>query len=819
MNDTSCPSHKPYCTTAGCVYECPEGSLIDGVECVEDCDRMVCVVDCGQRFIHNRSCVSTCPTTHPFTTEKVHMRGIRYFKQKICSEKCPDDTFLYKGICEHACPSEAQYSFNGSCVEQCPDTHQFERNITKNGRFISRECLVNCSGQFPVRRGQNTCLAICCPPLVQYNSTCFDKCPSEADLTMDSISTKGTTRNCIDSCPEGWHLFYNSCIPDCPLDHKVYNNSVCVRDCPDNAPFETSYADSSPKVLHKNKSSRCVPNCEGLYYNNNTCVDICSVYTLENKTCIESCPDSAPFVCDQKLDIRCAVNNQPYGSRRRITVCLEKCPDKMFMNNNSNCVGHCPAYTLGNGSCVASCPDSAPFISEQRHSWHYASTVGVYLVLLCKETCPVDTFLFNSTTCLSSCPIGMNVYNGSCVVNCPEKSPFVTNNQCVENCPNDLYIDEFSCLQTCPESKYHLIRNMTCFEKCPQSAPLMYDKHLLQLPSQLLLPNRLCLEMCPENTNSFNKTCVSFCPSGFKNYNNACVENCPSESPFVHTPRSCYHWYDRNCLHSHCIEECTGDLFTDGYNCVEHCPNNKYSFESNRTCLDKCPNTHRFPVVGWGASYCGKKCPEEAFYNDGRCVRQCDRKFKFSNLCVTKCPSTHPLIKDGFCVSGCPKDWYIDNKKCIEHCSGDLFISGSMCVEECPPSRPFLQSNILDEPRFCEETCGYFQVSVNGSCIVPKDCRAEIIFDDKCLHQCPNRYIWIARTTERVEDKPFFPLCHSKVVISVMFAFAIILSLASTMMYWWCFWPTFIELLFCRTSHKLVSMLSVFRNIFNTFGI
>ncbi|WAR25590.1 hypothetical protein MAR_011294 [Mya arenaria] len=34
---TPCPAHKPYCTNAGCVFQCPLDSYVNGDHCVRDC--------------------------------------------------------------------------------------------------------------------------------------------------------------------------------------------------------------------------------------------------------------------------------------------------------------------------------------------------------------------------------------------------------------------------------------------------------------------------------------------------------------------------------------------------------------------------------------------------------------------------------------------------------------------------------------------------------------------------------------------------------------------------------------------------------------
>ena len=641
LNDSNCPSHKPYCTPVGCVFECPQESFIDGLVCVEDCE---------ERVILNRSCVSTCPASYPFTVEKIDVRGIRFVKLKFCSQSCPENTYQYNGLCEQACPAEAPFSFNGGCLDRCPDSHMFERNITINGRLVSKECLVNCSGLFPLRSG----------------------------------------------------LSSNTCVAECQEGQKIYNDSFCVRDCPANAPFETSYGVYN---YYGSKSAvRCVPDCEDLFYRNVTCVDFCPEYTLENKTCIDSCPDTAPFNCDQKLDTSCTVNNKPLVSRRRINLKV-----------------------------------------------------------------------------------------------------------CLEKCPIDSYIDRISCVDTCPDNKYHHNKSMSCFEMCPESAPLMYDKHLLGWWQQLhsLYPNKLCLEVCPEDTYDFNHTCLSYCPSGFKYYKNVCVENCPLECPY-HTPENCWSYgrlYSRHYHRSNCTDKCPGDLFIDGHTCVCHCPNNKFAFELNMSCLHKCPDTHPLLRITELQTLCQNECISGTFYSEGKCVETCSGNPIFNYSCVSACPSSHPLLRDENCVNDCTTE-YRHQSKCVVTCPSNTMIFSGSCVDECPHSHPLMETS-YSGTKSCVEECSYSRVSYNGQCISESDCKAEIItVDGKCIDSCPDGYIWISTDTRRGDRKPGFPVCHSKAAITILFVLTLVLSFNSAMMYWRCFFPTFevfTDRLFRRDHHKLVS--------------
>ena len=707
-------------------------------------DGMECVEDCGQRFIHNRSCASTCPVSQPYIIEDSDLRRTGFLILKVCLEKCPENTFLYKGICEHACPLNAHYSLNGTCTVQCPDTHRFERNMTKNGRFVSKECLVNCSGQFPVKRGPNVCIAKCSPPLVQFENACLDVCPTKANLTMDSLSTKGTTRYCVESCPRQWYLYNNSCVRDCPEEHFIYNDTLCVNSCPADAPFETDYVDG--------KSHRCVPDCDEFYSYNKTCLHLCPLYTLNNKSCVETCPDSAPFVCDENHDRRCTLNNHP------------------------------------------------PWWSRS-------------LLLLCQEKCPFGMYNFNNT-CLHDCPSEMKVYNDSCVLNCPEHSHFVEANNCVKECSNDTYTDGFNCVNTCPDSKYSL--NMTCVENCPLSAPFRYEyEEYRYIPwNQRPVLHRLCLDMCPDDMYGFNNTCVYSCPTEFKNYKNSCVEHCPSESPYTDriTPSQCHYSRatGRYCSPPACVNECPENSNTDSNSCVEYCPRNKYTLEKNRTCLYKCPSTD--PLLhdtGHFGTYCRNQCPERTFYNEGKCVSGCAEKHIFNNSCVTQCPPSLPVEMDGYCVSECPQERFKNQNHCLSSCPSNLMIFTTLCVEQCPSSHPLIETS--SGVKTCVEKCD--SMSWNGHCIYEYDCKAKIIMGDKCLDQCPDRYMWISNNATHRYSASDFPVCHKKAAISILFVLALILFFNSAMMYWRCFSPTFetcISRVFCRGYHKLVSNSTAF---------
>ena len=74
-----CPSHKPFCSSLGCLNTCPEP-----FECVKKCPygklilNNTCVDICRDetKYQYDGSCLQSCPSGSPFGLEKVK---IEYF--------------------------------------------------------------------------------------------------------------------------------------------------------------------------------------------------------------------------------------------------------------------------------------------------------------------------------------------------------------------------------------------------------------------------------------------------------------------------------------------------------------------------------------------------------------------------------------------------------------------------------------------------------------------------------------------------------------------------------------------------------------------
>ena len=691
---------------------------------------MKCVEDCGENFIYDQNCVTKCPETHQLVLESVVLgHSSEFTKLKFCSHKCPENTFKYQGFCEASCPNNALFSLDDNyCLDQCPYGYELFRNISNDNRTVSIRCMLNCSDNFPVRRGR-FCIERCNQPLVQYKKECLDFCPADAKLTMKTSPFQDAIVNCIEACPDRRYLLNDTCVSNCPDNFAVYNDSVCVSECPANAPFLTEYIRSTTKFYKSH--TKCVADCQELYIYNKTCVLLCPGYSL-NKTCVNDCPLTSPFVCDQKQERLC--KNSAYSQLYQTSLCLKTCPANMYAYNNL-CVSYCPAALKSyNKACVEDCPQNAAYI---------------------------------------------------------EKSMFPP--VCVGECPNQSFIDGYDCVQRCPENKLFILGNdSTCRENCPSYSPFVCDKRSEYAcyssdPSQYRTV--LCLDACPGNMYVINNTCASKCPDEYKLYKNTCVYVCPIEAPITET-KYCS-WSNRhygNCHPHSCVPGCSGSAYTDGLTCVGMCPDNKYALEINKTCVDKCPESQPLIYIDTSPRRCQNQCLEGSYFTDGKCVRFCKgNDYMFHNSCVRHCPKSRPFIKDRYCVPKCPQDWYMNKKECVEQCPQHLYIHNNLCLESCPSSHPFVNKDIFFSSSSCVEKCGYLEVSQEGICIYRSTCKFGIIFDDKCLQKCPHGYKWLNTHVNLTTYYPNFPVCHRTIVLSILFGLSLLVFLRFSYLYWKCF--------------------------------
>ena len=406
LNGSECPHNQPFCTPVGCVFRCPSNVFINGSNCVEDC---------GESFIKDRTCVSECPVDY-FVRQVIVSDGLQFHKHNFCEERCPKATFIFERHCLDACPENEIYLLNNTCVETCPVSQPFRRNITKYNDLVAVECQVNCRGDNPVSYGM-FCLNTCHQPLFQYTNKCVDQCPKNASL----IYKQGEVLHCTNICPDKEKDLNGTCLSMCPSPYKVYHKH-CVSMCPKEAPY--TYIDDWTE------ETSCVENCQydKMYVNNTQCVSFC--HLVDGNTCVDSCPASAPYFCDRNKEPFC---NEPDYYDHRPNYCAKTCKRHMHVVGNA-CISSCPNKSkFFNHTCVRRCPTEFNYTAIMKYEWSYSYR---YTFRECVSNCS-SRFFHDNATCWEQCPEKKYIVKDTkmCVDKCPSSYPYVGDSKtCVSKC-------------------------------------------------------------------------------------------------------------------------------------------------------------------------------------------------------------------------------------------------------------------------------------------------------------------------------------------------------------------------------------------------
>ena len=313
--------------------QCPENTFLREKSCVDDC---------GDLFIYNKECVNKCPDSHHFVHEERRSNEFHDYKLLFCSERCPKNTFVYEKFCMRACPEISIYSFNNSCITQCPDTHRLYRNITENGQLISKTCLENCTEYFPFRYGSK-CLERCGPDLYQLEEQCFDACPLEAPFILSYVDFMGyrmDTVHCVHECPYGYFYRGKHCVENCMHWEYKFNNS-CLENCPSSHPviyYNALIANMEDKLEGFSSGGRCVMDCSPflMFNENGKCVYSCEL--TFNGTCVTLCPVSHSFIDNGQCVTMCRSLQVNFNG-----TCIDRSDCVTGIIFDAKCVNNCPS--------------------------------------------------------------------------------------------------------------------------------------------------------------------------------------------------------------------------------------------------------------------------------------------------------------------------------------------------------------------------------------------------------------------------------------------------------------------------------------------
>lgn len=754
-----CPEYKPYCTDAGCVFECPEPLYIN---------ETVCVNDCGEMFVNNKLCEVACPENWFVRKIPKTVSGHVYI-EKQCTQYCDSKEYVYGNECVQACPLKYNFINNGVCSTQCPDKEYVLSNLSINSH-VYHKCTSKCL--FYVEDIYCTDKCSAAKPFV-FNSTCLDTCPATHPLsftyTPSFVFPVTSEKRCVQHCPTTSLLIENDvCLMNCTDERPYYRNMTCTYTCPDtfyitnrNGVIYCEEKCRQGEYIYKSacltscgwhlfylndtcqddcpenylrRSLRCVLNCAANeYIYNRTCVESCPENTyLNNTLCLNKCPSQYPFHCQSEMGPQCSERNV-YSPTK---LCVSRCPEHSLIYNNS-CVKQCPpTFLVSEQTCVPACSKETPLIQNKTltiDTWTYCR--------YCFPTWQKRTQSKQTIECVSVCRENMVEFNSTCASECPDNYPYIMNGTCisegcgtmymlnvstgitcVDDCTKHGFAYENTCSTICP----YYVSNNTCVQRCAQYSPFIVNQTKTvscnngYKDCQLSIQFRECRSDCPEHLYKLQDTCQEKCPVPYFAFNRTCLTTCPESNPF-HQPVSS----DINTVSSSSLrvnnEKVTNKIKFE--KCVSTC-SDPYNFldKVNKACVDICPK---------------------------------ERRFIFLNVCTEACSKEKVLngIQPGIeCAEACPKPKLLFNKTCISTCPNQTYNFNELqCVSECPYEKPF---GLKEDNWRCIERCDSYKVFKDGKCIYDSDCsKPYFVYDYSCVKSCPDGFYYFSHKCEEKWQK------------------------------------------------------------------
>lgn len=773
----SCPESHPFIETLTSYYNtiticseyCPQDTMMDEGYCVTACP--------DGRYEFNNTCVRECPESHPLKYPTVRKKSTTGRAKYTCVDSCNIKTnfyisndLKYKNHCVRSCPPESNFAFNGSCVESCPLSQQY--NIIRYEYGERKHCIERCP-DYTVLSNQKNCRDLCLPDeKFMYNSTCQQECPVEAKFYYVEPTYRIIDKYvCIAKCLTNYFLNGKECTKECPSERKYVFNNTCNETCP----IEHNYkqlegghykcTDECPSTAFVHNKFYCVPSCpaDALYQ--------------VNKTCVATCPSEVKYRYSNFTTI--TVN---WNSKRNIYhhYCLAECPAKTLYNQDA-CVEECPkeANFLFNRSCDIGCP----------------ATVG-YRILTgnqytCLNECPSNTYIYNVSLCVSTCPVDKNYeHNGMCYQECPERDDFIYRDGSYFRCMNECHpflTYKKTCLEHCPEEAKFRDKG-ECITYCNGKERMYTFRNFTEGTGGTKIYDYYCLDTCPANTLTSNLTCVLQCSSDTLQLDSKCVKFCPKERPLNYTTNkgkySCVHscpyrtfrfqnvcfdqcpnWlksHQDTCTHecpkSHpytdirsqkCLSACENDfVITDNNICDKRCPAGKHYIEK-KSCVLSCKNPHSLLQTTEQGLVCHDQCPHHLLLmeNKGACVKKCpEDKLIVGSICraLYKCPNHAYLEHTDFgrrCTNKCSSGFYLDGTHCVKDCPPEKLIYDAVCANECPKTHPLRYKEFgSSNPRLkCYRQCPKSYVANGSICIEEYTCHLEhhFSYEHSCFETCP----------------------------------------------------------------------------------
>ena len=656
-----------------CVDKCPEETFQENNECKLKCQNLGYFKRTNEEGIRKFECKSSC--------EESEYIG----SNKECITKCPRHENFVNIVngnkkCQSYCDKNYKYHDNGNDEFGYYTIYQCEENC--NNEYIldgTKECVNECTEDKPYLLG-NVCVSICLKDQIKPFSATKHTTTGTTTIIKKECAEKCSSEN--DNDPK-YFGDDKICVESCNIfEHKKYHNEKendysCVSHCNLKSENRFTYYDESSNKYY------CLSNCNYLYDKNNNLAKK-EFYSTDDYVCNSVCNERNIFLIPTQK------------------IFANKCPDSLVANPS---------------------PENELSISKYK----------------CEYTCKQGTYYYESERICGECKANHYIIQGTqkCIEFCDQ-----INSQkkyySYEKTENSSIIKKNTCVTECPEDKPFIDYNNHCSDKCTK-------EYMFYSPSE-----KKCMDKCPEGTLTNGDKCVVKCPKDkFEDsIAKVCLDDC------YNSQRNYIYYYESERV---CLKECRPGHFVykDGnnYKCMNNCSNiNKQLYIDGNNCVEKCPEFRRYFV-------------NQTIYGE----------VNISKYCLTDCPIGFEFYKyDNFECSGICYDYYITNKdpnvigkECVKECNNIyqfIFIHNNThkeCVEFCPEEKMYYED--VSGMKTCYEKCppsSPFHIKGNFKCLNACPNNVGNKFTMECVSKCEINQFWGIEKQSTVETKMCYDNCN-----------------------------------------------------------
>ena len=762
-----------------------------------DVDSSTCVSDCGEKFISDNKCISTC-------TKYL----INIFGKKECLDSSTN------------CQSKGKFYFFSNpskCVDECS---KILENGTKKYLFYNsgdNKCMESCK--------DNTDANKYADEPINSHQVCKDSCGDKSYYDNEKICRE-------ESCSLFKASESKECVTQCGQNEKVNENNVCVATCGDTQFIVEEeieikgdkrmikkcisrschdYSSSYQFIYYSSYGKECLKSChEGLYKIGNSCYNKCEDSNTfldpspSNPTCSTSC--STDYY-EELLDYPgIYICKSSCGNKFQIFVdskykCLSECPSNAnHITNGNECKPNCgtnekeiikeikDSYTIY--KCISSCNDNLFYSESEKKCFSVCKgndylkpfslskkdSGGSIIERKCDSSCDnaENSFKYyndNDYICKESCGLLIEENTNRCTDKCnDELYKFQYDRQCLRQCPqehNRYLRSDYKCIDKCLEPNIFLPQEgFECISECGEGQ----YKEIIKNGDQPTGEYR-CVRSYGANQYYYkeDKILISKCDEGHYVIEDTheCIEGCNlinnnSTKYYFFEPKTDDHDNVRTCVLSCSIG---GKTFYDGNHCKESCPVGKFYKEGEKICLDDCPKGY-YKNGQVCVSLCRTQSPKKYLY-DGHCFEYCPIESKFyiepDNECISDCTQDNKYYteievdasnKKYHCHGTCVKYYLVNEdpniiaRKCLnlevnKNCQTEGYYSSENNEYECYTKCP--ENTYIDEDnKKCVSECPQYKYHEKNSkkCIAPSECGSKIadFQSGECNQTCSTKY-------------------------------------------------------------------------------